>query len=345
MTLNVAVIGTGIFATDAHLPSFQRLTDTYRLVGCYNRTESKAQAFAEKAGIKKVYKSLEEVFQDPDVQVVDALLPVQVNVEIVKLAIKHKKPLTIEKPIAANMDQAREIVKLSKGSETPIMILEQWSYYKAIPKIKELLPQIGNVQSFAYSSTGSFNFTNKYLGTSWRLTPQHIGGYLSDGGVHQLALLTGVLGHVSTVSAHTRQVRQQSGTDDILYSLFKCESGVIGTFNYGSAFGNTDKTCYLQILGDNGSILYDFSPAKTPTIELKTGGATAETPKSSEVIEIENENLGTFKELEVFGESIKSGNHDAILTPPSVAFHHLAIIDAALKSAAKSGDSVTVEVV
>ena len=38
--------------------------------------------------LDKVYDSLEEIFEDKDVEFVDALLPVQFNVDAVKLAVK-----------------------------------------------------------------------------------------------------------------------------------------------------------------------------------------------------------------------------------------------------------------
>ncbi|GMG56191.1 unnamed protein product [Ambrosiozyma monospora] len=238
MSLNVAIVGTGIFATNQHLPTLQK-SKYFTPYSCYNRTKSKAEAFAAKEpSISKIYDSLEEVFEDPKVDLVDALLPVQLNVDAVKLAVKHKKNISLEKPIAANLDQAREIVRISRAHpELAIVIAEHWCYFKSIAALKSAIDQIGNVYSFTYHSTGSFNFNNKYLATTWRQNPEHIGGFLSDGGVHQLALLTGVLGEIKTVSAHTRQVRKESGDVDILYSLAEMQSGVIGTFTYGSAFG------------------------------------------------------------------------------------------------------------
>ena len=75
---------------------------------------------------------------------------------------------------------------------------------------------------------------------------------LSDGGVHQLALLTEVLGDVESVSGLTQQLKEQSGTDDVLFSTLKTAKGAIGTFTYGSAFGATDKSTFFKIFGTNG---------------------------------------------------------------------------------------------
>lgn len=341
--LNIAIVGTGIFATDTHLPTIQNipyLTPT----AAFNRTKSKAEVFAQKAGIApaKVYDTLEEIFKDDSIDFVDALLPVQSNLDITKLAIQYNKPLAFEKPIAANLSQAREIVQLSKSTDLPIMVLENWSFLSAIKILnEEVLPKIGEVVSFTYNSTGPWNDNNKYLNTSWRQNPEHIGGYLSDGGVHQLALLTDVLGPVESISALTKQLRAESGADDILFSTLKLKSNVIGTFTYGSAYGATDKALSFTIYGTNGSVVYDFSPTlPKPTITYQTGTSLG---SASEKTVIEVENVDTFEEeFKNFAAAVVAKDKSLVNVTPEKAFHHLAIVAAALDSSKANGSSVTV---
>lgn len=343
MTLNVGVVGTGIFATDNHLPTIQKI-DSLKPYAAFNRTKSKAEAFAEKANIDKsnVYDSLDKLLENPSVDFVDALLPVQTNLDVIQKAVEHKKPIAVEKPIAANLDQARQIVKLAETTDIPIGILEQWAFFNSIEQVKETLSKIGDVVSFTYRSTGPWNANNKYLATGWRQKPEHIGGFLSDGGVHQLALLTEILGEVDSVSGHTKQVREESGTDDILFSTFKMKSGVIGTFTYGSAFGATEKSTSLIIYGTKGSIVYDFSPSlKKPTITYQTGSSAQE---ASEKTTIEIDEVDAIKaEFENFAKAVEAKDKSLIKVPPAKAFHHLAIVAAALESSKKEGSSVKVE--
>lgn len=342
--LKFAVVGTGIFATDRHLPTVEKIPNLTP-AACYNRTKAKAEAFAAKAKIdpSQIYESLEDIIKTDSVDFVDALLPVQYNLDAIKLAIKHNKPICLEKPIAANMAQAKEIVQLSNSTDLPISILENWSYLKAIEVLKkEVLPKIGDIISYTYRSTGAWNEDNKYLATSWRQNPEHIGGFLSDGGVHQLALLTDVLGEVESVSGLTKQVREESGTDDILFSTLKMKSGVIGTFTYGSSFGATDKSSTFIIFGTNGSVEYNFSPSLSkPTITYQTG---ASSQKASEKIVIEVDENDTFvEEFTNFAEAVSKNDKSLVHVPASKAYHHLAIVAAALDSSAKNGDSVKVE--
>lgn len=342
--LKLAIVGTGIFATDQHLPTIDKLPNLTP-AACYNRTKAKAETFASKANIdpSQVYESLEDIIKTDSVDFVDALLPVQYNLDAVKLAVKYNKPICLEKPIAANMAQAKEIVHLANGTDVPISILENWSYLKAIEILnKDVLPKIGDIVSFTYKSTGAWNDNNKYLATSWRQNPEHIGGFLSDGGVHQLALLTEVLGEVESVSGLTKQIREESGADDILFSTMKTKAGAIGTFTYGSSFGATDKSTSFTIYGTNGSAVYDFSPnLSKPTITYQTGPSSQEASKKT-VIEVDETN--TFvEEFKNFAEAVTKKDKSIVHVTAAKAYHHLAIVAAALDSSAKNGDSVKVE--
>nr|CAE84407.1 hypothetical protein [Nakaseomyces delphensis] len=344
--LNVGIIGTGIFATDRHLPSYQEMPDKFKVVAAFNRTKSKAVAFGEKAGLSKdkVYDDLAGIVNDPEVQMLDMLLPAQFNLDTVKRAIEAGKPVLLEKPIAATMAQAREIVKLADSVDTPIGIAENWLYLPCIDVARPLLEKIGPIVAFTHNSTGPFVTQNKYLSTSWRQNPEHIGGFLSDGGVHQLALVTELVGEIASVSALTRQVRKESGTVDIVFSTVEMRnSDIIGTFTYGSAFGATDKSVFLKIYGKNGTVVVELSDKKKPVVKARFG-STAEEGSEEEIHSVPlDDTFGVNAEFLNFHDTIVKKDKNVFKSTPRVAFHHLACVAAFLESSEKNGDHVKVE--
>lgn len=344
--LNVAVVGTGIFAKDRHLPSYKQYPDKFKVVAAFNRTKAKAEEFAKLAGIPddKVYDNIDDIMNDPNVSYVDALLPVQFNVDITKKAIAAKKPLILEKPIAANMKQAREIVDLAEKTDVPIGIAENWLYLNCIEVAKKQLAKIGPIVAFTHNATGPFVKNNKYLNVAWRQNPSHIGGFLSDGGVHQLALVTHLVGDFESVSGLTRQVRKESGDDDIAFGTIKIkDSDIIGTFTYGSAFGASDKSVFLKIYGINGSVIVDLSNKSKCVVKVRTG-SFAEDTSDEEVIDVEyDESFGVNPEFLNFHEAVLKNDKTLFKSTPKVAFHHLAIVAAFLESSSKNGDNVKVE--
>lgn len=344
--LNVGIIGTGIFARDRHLPSYEELSSDFKVVAAFNRTRSKALDFAKIAGISedKVYDDLDGILADKDVSYVDALLPAQFNVATAEKAIAAGKPILLEKPIAATMQQAREMVKLSDSTDLPIGIAENWLYLGAIDVAKKYLPKIGPVIAFTHNSTGPFITDNKYLATTWRQNPEHIGGFLSDGGVHQLALVTHLVGNFDTVSARTTQVRKESGTDDVVFSTVKIvDSDVIGTFTYGSAFGATEKSVFLKIYGRNGSLEVQLSDKRNPLVKVQLGDSAETAGKVVEYSVDRDDSFGVNKEFLHFHEAVAKKDKNIYLGTPRAAFHHLACVAAFLESSAKNGDHVKVE--
>jgi predicted dehydrogenase len=344
--LQIGIVGTGIFATNNHLPTLQGLNEEFTPVAAFNRTKEKALQFAQKANIpeENVHDSLESIMADDNVDVLDILLPVQYNLDALQKAVADGKPAIIEKPIAATIEDARAIVKLDQSTDIPIIIAENWLYLKVGQIIVEQLPKIGSVVGFTYHYTGPFNTNNVFMNTSWRLKPEHIGGYLSDGGVHQLALLTKVLGPIASVSALTKQVRETSGSDDILFSTMRTESEVIGTFTYGSAFGATEKHGSFTIYGDNGSIVADFSAGLPSSKVTVNTGSSAQEARVDSIIEYkENGSFGLEDEFKNLHEAVVKKDKSLVVSKPETAFHHLAIVAAALESSKKGGDSVKVQ--
>ncbi|AQZ17320.1 hypothetical protein BZL39_L03920 [Zygosaccharomyces parabailii] len=344
--LNVGIVGTGIFAREMHLPSYESFPDEFKVVAATNRTKSKALAFAKIAGIPedKVYDNLDEILSDKDVDYIDAMLPAQFNLPTVKKAVAAKKPIILEKPIAANLDQARELVKIAESTDVPVGIAENWLFLEVIDVAKKHLERIGPIVAFIHNSTGPFISHNKYLTTSWRQHPQHIGGFLSDGGVHQLGLVISLVGEFASVSALTKQVRPQSGTDDIVFSTVRVkDSDVIGNFTYGSAFGATEKSVFLKIFGKSGTILIDLSNKAKPVVKVRIG-ETQETASEEEVYPVETDGTNGVKaEFLNFHEAVAKKDKTLFRGTPRKTFHHLACVAAFLESSSKNGDSVKVQ--
>ncbi|AGO10762.1 AaceriAGR403Wp [[Ashbya] aceris (nom. inval.)] len=343
--LNVGVVGTGIFAKDNHLPVLASLPDRFRVFAAHNRTRSKAEEFAQEAAISedKIYDTLDELLADKDVAVIDALVPVQSNVDIVRKAVAAGKPIIIEKPVAATLDQAREVVKIAESTDLPVAIAENWLFLESAAAVKDKLADIGDVVGFTYNSTGPFSKSNKYLQTEWRRHPQHIGGFLSDGGVHQLALLTDVLGQVESVSALARQVREASGAEDVVFSTLKMKSGAIGTFTYGSAFGGTDKWVFMKIYGTKGSILLDISQKENITMKVMRGDY-AEEISSAETVDVQQEQtFGIRGEFINFHEAVAKKDKSLLKSTPRATFHQLACVAAFLDSSSQGGNHVKVQ--
>lgn len=99
--LKFGVLGCGFWAN--YQISAWREFDGVKLLALYNRTRSKAEKFAKKFDVPKVYDTAEELMADPEIDFVDIITDVAVHSELVHLAAKYKKPVICQKPMANSL--------------------------------------------------------------------------------------------------------------------------------------------------------------------------------------------------------------------------------------------------
>ena len=83
-----AVLGTGVIANEMAVALKKNGRNIYA-VG--NRTYDKAVAFAEKYGIGKVYSDYNEMFTDPEVDVIYITTPHNTHIQFMRRAIENGK--------------------------------------------------------------------------------------------------------------------------------------------------------------------------------------------------------------------------------------------------------------
>ena len=92
----IALIGTGNVA-HMHARAMERIPGA-RLVGGFNRTREKAEAFAARYG-GRVYDSVDELLGDAEVDAVTVLTRMEDHVENAVAALRAGKHVLCEKPL------------------------------------------------------------------------------------------------------------------------------------------------------------------------------------------------------------------------------------------------------
>ena len=108
--LGIGVVGAGYIGA-SHLETARRIGFA-ELVGVTGGGAAKAKA--EEYGVPKVYQSLEEMLEDPQIDIVHNCTPNAVHLEINKKVIKSGKHIFSEKPLAMNTAETSELVAFLK---------------------------------------------------------------------------------------------------------------------------------------------------------------------------------------------------------------------------------------
>ena len=278
-----AVLGTGVIANEMAAALKKNGGNIYA-VG--NRTYPKAVAFAEKYGIGKVYNDMNEMFTDPEVDIVYITTPHNTHIDFMRKAIQNGKHILVEKSMTLNSRELDEAMSLAK--EKGVVIGEAMTIYHMpiYKKLREILDsgKLGKVNliTMNFGSFKDYDMSNRFFNR------ELAGGAMLDIGVYALSFIrffmsekpdkllsqvksapTGVdeqaglllmnsVGQMATVmlSLHSKQPKR---------GMISCENGYIEVMEYPRAweasitYTDTGKTEVITAGENSDALAYELA--------------------------------------------------------------------------------------
>ncbi len=150
--INIAIIGTGYWG-----PNYANVISEnpgLNLCYCCDISEKALSTIKQKYPGTKTTTNLKEVLSDKKIQAVIIAVPASKHYEVASLALKAGKHVLIEKPLATDPKQAKELVKLAQKKELILLVDHIYLYNPAVLKIRELIvnKELGSI----YYSHGDF---------------------------------------------------------------------------------------------------------------------------------------------------------------------------------------------
>lgn len=318
--IRLALIGAGIFARDAHLPSLRNLTAQFEIVAVYSRTAATAQAFATAIGpAVQVYTDLAALLLASDIDAVDIVLPIPVMPPIVAQALASGKHVISEKPLAPNVATCRQLLAAYLRQGQVWMVAENWRYESAYVKAADLVKSgaIGKPLTCQLALYLPMLPDSKYFNTLWRRNAEFTGGTLMDGGVHHISVLRMIVGEIVAVQAVATRASTLFATNDTLSATLVFANDAIGSYLVTYAAG-VPWVANLDVVGDQGALR-----VQRGEIQLTQNGQT-------EIIKCPKFD-GVEKELAAFAAAIQEGQIH--YNTPEEGLHDVAVIEAMLCSA------------
>lgn len=320
--VKLGIIGCGIAARDLHWPALRKLRDKFEITVVCNHTEPKAREFSQLVGGVPYVLDYHELLNRDDVEAVDIVLPIHLNHRVTLDVLASGKHLIVEKPLAANMKEAEELIEVDSKSSLVKMVAENFRYNPVFIRTRAYLDEgrIGIPHTAFWNQFYLVDHNNKYAMTSWRIDHQYPGGFILDGGIHNVAALRDMLGEIVVGTAFSRSINPNIGEIDSLVFRFRTANRIAGVLNICASVKGFNEN-RLQIFGDGGAI----------TVEGKTIRIVAGSHK--EVTETVESDGGYKAQFEDFYHAIRTKS-----TPQSSfsqAFRDFQVMIAALESAQK----------
>lgn len=180
MDTKIGILGLGGIARK--MAATVSLTEGAVLYAVGSRDIKKAEAFAKDFGAAKAYGSYEDLAADPDVQLIYIATPHAFHAENALLCLEHGKHVLIEKPAAANKEQAEQIFE--KARKKKLFAGEaMWSRFQPIQRtLEEIIKSgaIGEVTCVTANTGGAMTAVPRLA------LPELAGGALLDVGIYPL---------------------------------------------------------------------------------------------------------------------------------------------------------------
>ncbi len=261
MSIRWGIIGCGDVCEVKSGPGFQKATAS-ELVAVMRRDGDLAQDYARRHGVPRWYDTADALIADAEVDAVYVATPPGSHLEIALKIAAAGKPAYVEKPMARSATECREMIAAFERAEPPLFV----AYYRrCLPrfiKVKELLPQIGELRSVSYHCTQTMTDVSDARPLPWRLQPEHSGGGLFlDLGCHALDIIDFILGPLKNTSGRASNSSRQYEAEDRVDLQWQHDPGIAGQATFD--FNADSKIDRLEITGSHGTIAtpcFDLTP-------------------------------------------------------------------------------------
>lgn len=245
------VLGTAnIF--ERNMAEGMRLAENCEMYAIAGRSMEKAEAFKEKYGFEKAYGNYDGLLLDPEVEAVYIPLPNNMHGEWAIKALKAKKHVLCEKPMASSEEEARKMFQAAK--ENGVHLMEAFAYLHS-PYTSQVKQEIesGVIGDILYMEA-SFIILERDAGDI-RMRRETLGGCTYDLGVYCTSLILCMLGEepgkIQAISAFSPE-----GIDLYTTALLEYPGGAKVRMDCGMVLAAEKGagTSHFQIHGTKGSM-------------------------------------------------------------------------------------------
>jgi predicted dehydrogenase len=138
VSVRVGVIGTGWWATRAHLPALAADPDAV-VVAAASPSEGNRRRAAERFSIPRTYPSAEQMLDAEELDAAVVCTPHDTHAPLARLCLERGLHVLLEKPMTIDPADAWELVELARSAGREIVLSYPWHYNPQALALREAL--------------------------------------------------------------------------------------------------------------------------------------------------------------------------------------------------------------
>jgi predicted dehydrogenase len=227
--LGVAIVGLGMIAS-THAEALASIPRA-RLVGVFDAVAAPVRIFATRYGVRP-YASLEDLLEDPDVDIVSICTPHPTHAAIATRAAAAGRHVLVEKPLAPSLADCDAMIDAAAKSSVQLGVVSQRRWYPPVQRVHEAITQ-GKIGDPILAEVTLLGWRDEayYRMAPWRGTwSGEGGGVMVNQASHHLDLLIWSMGPVEEVYGHWANMSHPYiEVDDTAVAVLRFASGALGT--------------------------------------------------------------------------------------------------------------------
>lgn len=247
------VIGCGNVGA-VHINAIREMKNG-ELVAVCDGSEERAKKYASLYGIK-AYAKIEEMLLDEEIDAVTICTPSGLHKEQALLALAAGKHVIVEKPMALNTKDAKEIATAAEKSSKSFSVVFQMRYSKDIQYAKRIIDN-GELGKLLLCNLSMKYWRDKsyFEESPWRGTfAMDGGGALMNQGIHGIDIMHYLLGAPRIISAKVKTLIHNIEVEDTAVAIVEYPSGALGIIEAATSispgFGRK-----IEIHGEKGYLI------------------------------------------------------------------------------------------
>jgi predicted dehydrogenase len=241
--IRAAVVGVGSIGRH-HVRIYNQLDDV-QLVAIADTDEVRRSGIARRYKVA-AYASYQELFDKEQPDVVSVAVPTVYHREVTLAALAHGVHVLVEKPIAASVEEADEMIRTAEARGLTLTVGHVERFNPALVELKRRL------------DAGELGLVFQLHGRRLSPFPAYIRdvGVVMDLATHELDIMRYLIGaQVEKVYAETER-NVHAKFEDMLSGIIRFESGIVGVLDIN--WLTPTKVRELRITGARGMFLVDY---------------------------------------------------------------------------------------
>jgi len=268
--IRIGLIGVGGIMHEVHIPGYQKL-DNVEITAICDISDAALKKTAEKfnLGSDRCFYDYKELIDSGLVDAVDIATPNDSHCAIAEYALDKGLPVSVEKPIGLNFDEAKSLARKAQKTGLPVFVCFSWRY-RDFPRYMKYLIDKGEVGEIYHINLKSLKNSGLWKGRrlEWRFQKEKAGsGVLCDLGSHMFDMVRFFGQEFKSVYCDSGIIikkRQKLNseewadvtTDDWSYITCKLESGIGASIFVSRCFTSEDVRIELEVVGSKGTLLF-----------------------------------------------------------------------------------------